>query len=800
MVKNYFVIAFRNLWKNRTISFINIFGLAVSMSVCLLLIVIVADQYSYDSYHQNKDRIYRIITDRTQLKEYLWSTATTAYPLAELLEQHDSVEEVVKLKSHFSGVAGYNDREIPFKGMYASNSLLSVFNFPFAKGNPASALKLANSMVLSHKLAKKLFGEEDPLDQVISVENIGDFIITGVFAELPGKTHLQFEALASVSYLSNLKAKDSTAYVGISDWSNIYSNYIYVKVKENASIKDIEPLLTLAAKVNYDPEGDFEYEFIPQPLTGITPGPLLSNMPGFGLPYFVIYIMLAVALIVLFSACFNYANLTTARAVNRAREIGMRKVVGARKADIFGQLMIEAMIIAVIAYIFADLAFQFILPKMNDFFVSTGAPVTFDETPHVYWWFFAFVLLTGLLAGLIPAIFFAGTNPLNALKKSVQINQLGEKIGFKRFDFRELLVVVQFAFSIFFVITMVTIYKQSKFVLSTDHGFTTSGIINIKLQGLEFEKLETAFKSIAGVDLVSSTTHLPALGSNSTVQVRLKGEDKDRHLSYTGVDENYLEVLQLDLLAGRNFPDNMPTQEQYIILNETAVNRYGLGTPEEAIGQWVILEENELEVIGVLKDFHYERLDEEIGPMALRYLPNKAQKAVVVINTKSKKATLAAMDVAWKELTNRPFDYTFFEDDLRLSYAHFEGLAVILTYVTAIAVSIACLGLLGMVIYHVQNKIKEIGIRKTLGAQMGHIALTVGKGFLIMILIAYAIGGPAAYLFNNAWLQTNVYRTDFGWPTLIAGFTSVLFIVMITIGSQVYRAIRINPVESLKSE
>ncbi len=800
MIKNYIIITLRNLWKSKTISFINIFGLAVSMSVCLMLILIVSDQWSYDSYHTKKDDIYRIITDRKQQNGTIWSTASTTFPLSDVVKRHEALEECTVLKKNFNGIAKWQNQELPFEGLYTDNSFLKLFDFPLALGDPKTALSLPNSIILKKELAQKIFGDYDPINEVMEVEGKGELIVTGVLDDLPGKTHIYFDALTTIDFLSALQKQDSTLYIGFEDWNFIYDSYIYFLLGANYEPEDLIPTLEKASAEHYDAEGEFSYKFLLQPLTGITPGPSLSNSLGFGLPNFVIFTMLAIAFIVLLSACFNYSNLTTARAINRAKEIGVRKTIGARNKHIFTQFMVEAILIALISFIFADLLLQVIHPKMNGFLTSLGAPVTFDETGNLYLYFIGFSIFAGLAAGLVPAVLFSKTNPLSALKKSLQVNTITEKMGFKRFDFRKVLVVIQFAFSIFFVITVITLYQQSQFVLTKDHGFRTEGVMNIQLQGLDYEEFRSALSSLSSVKAVASATHMPALGSNTSVGANLPGTDDEIILSYIGVDQNYMNSMELTLLSGKNFPEVMPETERFIIINETASKRFGWSLPAEALGNRIELGDDELEIIGVIKDIHYERLDEAIGPMALRYQPKSANNAIVILDGTNQKAAIADVHAIWQELTNRPFDYTFYKNDLRISYVHFEALMIMLSYITILVVSISGLGLLGMVIYHIQNKTKEIGIRKTLGAEVKDVLLLVGKGFLILITIAYAIGGPIAYLVNDMWLQTNVYRIEFGWYTLTLGFLFVLSIVVITVGSQAYKALNINPVESLRSE
>ncbi|UII20615.1 ABC transporter permease [Fulvivirga ligni] len=799
MIKNYLLIAIRNILRNRTISFINIFGLSISMSICLLLIIIVADQFAYDDFHENKDNIYRVITDRTN-EGITWSTATTTYPLSDALKDQNSIKRMTVVGRNFAGIAAWNDQEIPFSGYNADNNFLSIFNFPLKYGSVRSALTEPNSIVISNQLAQKIFGSKDPINEVLAVEGQGEYKVTGVLEDFPGKTHFNFEALASFDQPTAQQMSDSTFYNGFTDWSNIYQTYIYFETEDNANLEGVKASLARAATSNYDPEGEYLYEFKIQKLNGITPGPLLSNTTGFGLPDFMIYIMLGIALIVLCSACFNYANLTTARAMNRAKEIGVRKVIGARKRHIFFQFMTEALIISVIAFVFADLLTQFLLPQMNSFFASVGAPVGFNETRGLYWWFLGFVILAGLAAGVVPSVFFSATNPLQALKKTIQLNKLSGRLGFSRFDMRKVLVVIQFAFSIFFVITVVTIYQQSKFVLSEGHGFETEGVVNVHLQGVDYEKVRTGFAQISGVKTVASTTFLPALGSNNTAQLTLPGQEEPVIFSFFGVDQNYINSLGLELLAGRGFPEVMPKDDHYVIINETAVKQMGLQTPMEAVGEVLVEDEHHLEVIGVVKDFHYERMDEKIGPLLLRYQPQNANNAIVVLDERVRKDVVAELGAVWKEVTNRPFEYTYFEDDLKLSYGFYEALVMTLGYITLIVISISCLGLLGMVIYHIQNKTKELGIRKTLGAEAINLLSIVGKGFLIMILIAYAIGAPIAYFVNNMWLQQNAYHINFGWQTMALGFVLVMIIVISTVAAHLYKAIRVNPIDSLTSE
>lgn len=801
MLKNYILVAFRNILRNKTISFINIFGLAVSMTVCLLLILIVADQYSYDNYHADKDKIYRIITDREKQNDGAWNTATAPFPLAATLREHEGVEQLAVVKKNFEGTAKWKQSEIPFRGLFASNELLSIFNFPMQRGNAYEALTLPNAVVLSKELASKIFGEADPIGQTIDVEGVGEYLVTGVLADFPGKTHFTFDILASVHGLPLLE-KEGKLLAPLTDWNNIYDNYIYIKTNEGFKEGDVDNLLHQAAATNYDAKADYTYSFKSQPLSEITMGPLLSNTMGFGLPAIVMYVLLGLALVVMLSSCFNYANLTTARAMNRAKEIGVRKVIGAGKKHIIGQFMVEAIIIALFAFCIAALLVEYLHPTLNTMFASLGAPIRFDKTNNLYLIYVGFATLTGLIAGIVPAMFFSSTNALVALKKSINLENLGRKIGIARFSIRKILVVTQFAFSIFFVVTIITIYQQMHMVLTADHGFKTENILNVRLEGMAYETIKNEFNSIANVQAISATTYMPALGTENGFEVNLPDEEEPAYFSYFGVDNNYLQSMDIALVAGRDFPDVMPEEERYILVNKHAVERMGYKSPDMALGELVTLTEDgkQLEIIGVIEDFHYQRMDEEIGSLCLRYMPSSVGNMIVTINEKQEKETLAQLEAGWKKHTNRPFNYSYFEDDMKVSYGYYAALLAILGYVTLIVVSLACLGLLGMVIFHIQNKTKEIGIRKTLGARTMDLTFTVAKSFLILIGISYLIAGPLAYFVNKTWLQANAYRIDFGFGTIALGFVMVLAVVALTIGSQVYKALKINPVDSLRSE
>ena len=800
MLRNYIVIALRNLLKNKTVSFINIFGLAISMSVCLLLIIIIMDQLSYDDFHQNGDRTYRVVTTRMQDKQYVWKTATVPMPLVDMLETHDRIEKITRIRNGFSGVASTEAVDIPFKGLYTDNAFLQIFDFPLESGHKATVFTTPNSMVLTHDLATRLFGDNDPINKVLKVEGVGEFTVTGVLKENPGKSHIDFEALASLEYAYGLE-KENKIMASRDNWDNVYSNYTYFLMKEGSDMSDVMPLLR-SASAHYPEDSRFKYQFDPQRLSSITPGYSYSNPIGVFIPDFIIRFLVDLAAVVLLAACFNYTNLTTARTVNRAREIGVRKVAGARRWQIMLQFVVEAVIVSLIAFVFADLLVQYLHPRFNGFLLSLGAPFQIDETPHLYWLFVVFAVSTGLLAGFFPALFLSKTNVLEALKKSVDPGRLTRTMRVRKFDMRKVLVVLQFAFSVFFVITVTTLYRQMDFVMNAGHNFRIESVVKMSLQGIDYEGFRARLGQHSDITHITAASHLPALGHNITVDAQANDIEKPLTLDYFSVDAGYFDALDIRLIAGRDFPSNTDTarEESFIILNEKAVHDLGWENTLDALGETVSVNERDLEVIGIVEDHHYMRLNQKTGALGFRNLPSRFNHVVATLNSMRSTEALEIIESEWGQVTNRPFEYIMYEDDMRSSYGMFTALIGILGYITLIVVSIACLGLLGIVIYHVQNKSKEIGVRKVLGATAGNILFMITKGFLILMSIAYLIGGPLAYLVNDRWLSSYVQRVGFGVGTISIGFAGVLAVVLVTVGSQLYRAMKINPADSLRDE
>ncbi|TRX56268.1 FtsX-like permease family protein [Fulvivirga sp. M361] len=780
MVKNYILIAFRNIWKYKTISFINIFGLAVSMSVCLLLIMIIMDQLAYDNFHTRGDRIHRVITYRNAPGEDEWRTCTAPLPLAELLESHESIEKVTRIKKRFKGLAKAKSVDIPFEGLYTDNIFFQIFDFPLKSGDVEEVFTTPNSIVLTTQLAQKLFGDEEPLNQTLEVADMGVFVVTAVLEKLPGKSHMEFDALASLDFVYALE-KNRETKISRDNWGGIYSNYIYFLLKQGASDEDLVPLLT-SAKSNYPAGSKYDYQFLVQSLKEITPGPLLSNMIGFSLPIYVIYFLAGLALIVLMSACFNYTNLTLARAVNRAREIGVRKVVGARKWQITTQFVTESVVISIIAFIFADLAAQYLLPVLNTYLGGLGAPFRIDATPGIYWAFIIFSLLTGCLAGFFPSFLLSKTNVLVALKKSIDVHGLTRGMNAKRFSLSKVLVVIQFALSVFFIITVFTLYKQMNYVMREGHSFNIENIVKMTIQGIDYELLKQRLSQYSDIRNITAVSHLPALGSNLTMEVRTEGRQEKIAMDYFAVEEDYFATMNIPLVAGRDFPESATDTsrvEQHIILNETAVQKIGWESPLEAIGKTISYEKNDLEVIGVVSDHHYLRLNRPLRSLGFRKAPSRLR--YIVVATSAHASALKTIEAEWRQLSNRPFDYVLYEQDLRSSYGQFTILVGILGYVSVIVISIACLGLLGIVIFHIQNKSKEIGVRKVMGASGRSIFLTIGRGFFILLVLAYVIGGVLAYFTNNLWLSYYTRRIDFGFGIITLGFGCVLIIGFTTI-------------------
>ncbi|KKL84229.1 hypothetical protein LCGC14_1966830, partial [marine sediment metagenome] len=532
-----------------------------------------------------------------------------------------------------------------------------------------------------------------------------------------------------------------------------------------------------------------------QPLDKIVPGPLLGNEIGVFLPKVFILFLGGLALVIIVSAAFNYTSLSVARSMLRAREVGVRKTFGATRSQIITQFLLEAVVIAVISLLLAFLLLQYLLPAFSGMQMMSLMEIRPEQNIKIYIWFLIFALATGLLSGVLPAVFISAFRPIFVLKGITNVRL------FSRITLRKILLVTQFVFSMVFIISILLIFKQMNFMINADLGFDAEVVYDINLQGKDFNKVKAEYSQLPEVVNISASSHIPAEGNLRGVDVRLKMEDEKYHCHHFSVDENYIETMGLKLIAGKTFPENMSTEnEKFVIASEMTVEHFKLGTVQEALGTTLILNDSTMvEIIGIVKNHQYVALFLNTKPMLLRYNPGSYRHAFLRLESPDMTATVSKLERTWGKID--PFhelNGDFLDDRIKYYYTFFEDIMYTVGFASLLAIIIAGFGLLGMATYSTQTRLREIGIRKVFGAEVNHIIFLVSKSYLWLMLIAAVIGGTIAYLVNNLWLQYLSKRVDFGIGTILAGVFIVVFVGLLTISSQTLKAAKTNPAKILK--
>lgn len=803
MLKSILTTALRNIIRNKAFSIINLIGLSVSMSLAMLIILIVKEQLTFDNFHQDADRIYRVNTNAIRVEGGAEPYASAPLPIGRVLkEEYTFTEEVVTMSRRLNGDVTYANVNVPLAGLIVDPSFLNVFNFQLEKGNSSTALSQPNNLILTHESAERIFGTQEPLGQTLSLSGYGEFTVTGVLKKFPSKTHFEFEALASSTALP-IWEKDGIVTASIDNWNNYYRNYVYFKLKEGRSREEVDQALAAIYKKYYSnlklETRDKGYEFYLQPLSEITPGPELSNQMGTGMPTILLIFLGTLAGVVLIMSIFNFTNLMIAKSLSRAREIGVRKVVGAKRIQVFFQFVGETVTFSLIALIFSYLLLQFLKAGYLQLPLNEEFSMSLEEDVTLYLMFVAFAVGVGVIAGLLPAGYLSAFRPLNVLKDS------GNLKVYSRLTFRKVLMVVQFTFSVIFVVVVLVIYRQIDFMLSADYGFKQTDILNVRLQGMEFDKMANEVKNLSGVISVGGVSHKLGTWSDRSSDYKKSREEKPFVMRDFVVDDNYINNLELVFVAGKNFdPTAQGEREKHVILNETALTQFDFSNAVSAIGQPIFVNDSVmLEVIGVVKDFHFRPLSYQIGPLALRYGKSELAFLSAKIIPSQKETVTASIESIWKKLDPiHTIDYMMLDEEIDDAYrqAGFSDILVIVGYITFLAVTLACLGMLGMAMYSTQTRIKEIGVRKVMGASVSNVVVLLSRSFMILIIIAIVLGVPVSIFLGNLFLELYAYKIEIT-PLLILGSVAIIVILgLIVICSQTIKAAASNPVKSLRYE
>ncbi len=789
MLKNYLIIALRNIRRHKGYSFINIAGLTIGIMVSILIMLYVQYELSYDKFHANTNDIYRIIrfcpTDIGSLK---WKHATWPALASALKRDFPEVIKATRVDKRSGLMKYHNMHFIENKIYFVDPDFLEIFTFPLISGNPRTALSEPFSILLTQKMVKKYFGNDNPIGKTISYSEY-DYKITGILRDIPENTHLKPDFLVSFNTYYTL---DRGGKEHIESWKYALCG-AYIKLKRNFDPDDLENKFPLFLKKYMAENRD---KLTLQPAKDIH---LLGNLSyeyekNSDIKY--VYLLSVIAFLIMLIACFNYMNLSAARSAKRAQEVGMRKIIGAKKAQLIRQFLGESMVFTVISMTISILLVIIALPAFGSFI---GINFILKLSYRTLFRLAGITVFIGIVSGSYPAFFLSSLNPLYIIKGKLKIDSKLSSL------FRNSLVVAQFGISIIMIVSTLVIYNQLAFIKNRNLGFKKELIVTSQIRDnnlkANFEPLKNELLKHPSISNVSVSKDLPSLINTWTSDFFNIQNNKARlNVRYTYVDYNFTDLYGMELIKGRKFSKEFTTdKDQALIINETTVKELGL---EEPIGKRLFLENREYSVIGVIKDFHFKPLHQKIEPLAIRL--NKAWSInyfSIKINPENISETLIFLEEKFKEFSpGYPFDYSFLDERINMIYKSEQKLGQIFSYFTFVAIFLTCLGLFGLGSFKAEQRTKEIGIRKVVGASVSNIFSLLSKEFVKWIITASIIAWPIAHYAMIKWLQNFAYRTHLSiWIFILSGLAA-LAITLLTVSYQTIKAARANPVDSLRYE
>lgn len=784
MLQNYFKVAIRNLSQYKYFSILNAFGLAIGMSISLLLIALLSYVNTYDDFQVKRENIYTITSNRTEGVEQLaWATAP--FILAEKIKQHPDVQEVVRIHSRFREEVRKTQGLVPISGYYVEPNFLKTFTYEITQGNVDATLTKPDHLIVTESAAIKLFNTTEVLGKNLELKDGRLMEIGAVMKDHPINSHLKFDVLASFVTLP-------AQQVSVADqWMHFNYEYVYVLLNKNSDPAVFQQYLDQVAASTYA-QLPIKVKFETQHINDIPLGPDLRMAIGPKWEASGMIVFAIIAVLILLPACFNYTNISIARALKRAKEIGLRKTMGGVKNQIFFQFITETVVITLISLVGALLIFFLIRPEFQNSLVAASS-LDLSLTPHMLFWFLVFALGTGFVAGVFPALYFGGLNPIQALKNKAHAGSSGMRV-------RKVLTVFQFALSFGFILSLVVFSRQYQYSLNFNFGFAKENIVDLQLQGVNPQLVKNEFSAQTSVQSMAMSSQRMGLDYTSTWVKNNKQDSTE--VAQMFVDHNYLPLFGLTLLAGNNFPEETWQREKFIIVNEEFLKNYSVQNPADALGKTYQVEGNELEVIGVVKNFHFTTLRYPIGKFFFRMNPDRYAYAHLKVNTTDAFTLFTDLENRWKNLDpEQKMQARFFEDELNEGYESYVTLLKIVGFLGLLAITISLLGLLGMVVYTAETKVKEVSIRKVLGASLVNLNVLLSKEYLKLMLWAIFISAPiTAYLFQLVLPKMQHYSVSLtGWDVL---FSTVLLLGLgvITITSQTYKTAQANPAETLRSE
>ncbi len=790
MLSNYFKVALRNLLRQKGFSFINIFGLALGISCTALIGMWVNDELSYDRFNKDYGRMYRITATLPEMKVH---AAVTPAPLGPALQAElPEVKESVRLSNFNGDLVQVGDIKFEEKKiLYADSNFFKMFNFPFIKGDPEHALLNPEGIILTEEMAMKYFGTTDVLEKTIKKNSKDNFTVTGVLANIPANSHLRFDFMQPMRYLArtNWDLKNNK-------WDNFnWFTYIRINDKAQQSPAAIAELEKKMQKVYKDHEPVLKVAFIVQPLAKIhLYSHFLADIPGHGNAQNV-YIFMVVAIFILVVACLNFMNLATARAARRAKEVGLRKVVGAVRTHLIGQFLAESLIVSLLSLILALLIIYVSLPYFNSL---GGKNLALDfSNIKIILGLLGITAVTGLLAGSYPALYLSGFRPATVLKGNFASSGAGGL-------FRNTMVVIQFAVSISLIVGTGIVYRQLTYIQHLNLGYDKENLLYVRMSGEMWDKYDALRASLSSHRLTSHysfISELPTASAGATVSVEWSGKDPNSQpLFYnSAIDENFGEVFKPTMVAGHGYSPDAKADTANVIVNESALKTMGM-TVENAVGTRIKIWDRERTIIGVVKDFNFRPLQEPIGPM---FLNRNSWGGYAMVRTLpgETEATIKELEKIYKEMNpNYPFDFGFLDQEISNLYKSEQRLGSLFNVFAVLAIVISCLGLYGLSAYLAERRTRELGIRKVLGATGFQLVYMLSATFTRPILVATIIAVPVAWYGMSQWLTGFAYHVTIEWTIFAIAFVSALVIAWLTVSFESIKAATTNPVNSLRSE
>lgn len=790
MIKNYFKTAWRNILINKFYSAINITGLTVGLTVGLLVLLWVNDELGFDKFNTKAGQIYKVNAQiGTGSSKQVWGGVQG--PVATFgLKEVPGIVNAVRITTNYSySFFKYKSHllnEEQGKLQFTDPSLFKVFDFKLIKGNADNPFPTDNSIIVTESTAKRFFGNDDPIGKMLLADNKDNFVVNGIVADFPGNSSINADILFSMNVRKNMYGKDDYWKSLDSDWGNYYLT-TYLQLQPGASIKQIEDKLTHIHVKNQDGFKLSDGHYLLQPLTQTH----LYAPDGSSSAMQTVKVFAIVAILILLIAAINYINLSTARAMLRSKEVSVRKIVGAARMQLFCQFIMETILFFSISLALAFALITILMPFYNEL---SGKQMRFDLLNRAIWQVIGLTVLITLIASSIyPALLLSSFKPINALKGKVSL-------GVGNAMFRKMLVVCQFTFSIGLIIGTLIINRQLNYIQNRELGYDRSFVFSVPMRGMQdhYESVKGELLNHAGIiGITTGDASIISIG-NTTGDTDWDGKEKDRSFMIhpMGIDQDFIKFFKLKLDAGASFTGVKPDSAHFI-LNETAVNDAGIKNP---IGKRFQLHNVNGTIVGVLKDFHFASLKQKIEPFIFYYRPSTWQLLVKTTGKDAPKA-LKTVENTWKRYNpNFPFTYTFLDQTFESLYKSDQRTGTLFNVFACIAIMISCLGLFGLATYTAQVKVKEIGIRKVLGASVANITAMLSRDFLALIILAIVIATPVAWYAMNKWLQDFVYRATIQWWIFALAGTAAVLIALFTISFQSIKAALANPVKSLRSE